>query len=143
MNTSNISMALSPRYQSLAKDVLDRLPPGWHKDRVVRLEESRETLQLDHGWPAVACAAKLQFKSEEAWIVTLYTACLDTLSDEAVRWILARELGRVLSDPPQSWRRKANATPAQDERAEALALGWGFSSERRQFEQEYLLPRAS
>jgi hypothetical protein len=143
MNNNNISMALSARYQCLANEVLSRLPSGWHGDRVVRLEESRETLHLAQGQPAVACAAKLQFKSEEAWIVTLYTACLDTLSDEAVRWILARELGRVLSEPNQSWRHKANATPAQDERAEALALGWGFSSERRQFEQEYLLPRAS
>ena len=143
MNSNNITTALSPRYQRLASEVLGRLPAGWHADRVVRLEESRETLHLAQGRPAVACAAKLQFKSEEAWIVTLYTACLDTLSDEAVRWILARELGRVLSEPNQSWRRKANATPAQDARAEALALGWGFSSERRQFEQEYLLSRAS
>ena len=75
--------------------------------------------------------------------MTLYTSCLDTLSDEAVRWILARELAHVLSEPNHPWRRKVNATSAQDARAEALALGWGFSSERRQFEQEYFLPRAS
>jgi len=96
MNNNNISMALSARYQCLANEVLRRLPSGWHADRVVRLEESRETLHLMQGRPAVACAARLQFKSESAWIVTLYTSCLDTLSDEAVRWILAREVARVL-----------------------------------------------
>jgi hypothetical protein len=143
MNNNNISMALSARYQCLANEVLGRLPSGWHADRVVRLEESRETSHLPQGRPAVACTARLQFKSEEAWIVTLYTSCLDMLSDEAVRWILAHELGRVLSKPDQSWRRKVNSTSTQDQRAEALALGWGFAGERRRFEQEYLLPRAS
>jgi hypothetical protein len=143
MNRNNITTALSSRYQRLASEVVDRLPSGWHADRIVRLEESRETLQLAQGRPAIACTARLQFKSDEMWIVTLYTASLDTLSDEAVRWILARELGRVLSEPNHSWRRKAKVTPAQDARAEALALGWGFSTERRRFEEEYLLPRAS
>jgi hypothetical protein len=109
----------------------------------VRLEESRETLQLDHGWPAVACAARLRFKADEAWIVTLYTSSLDTLSDKAVRWILARELARVIAEPDQSWRSKVNSTSIQEERAETLALGWGFIGERRQFEHEYLLPKAS
>jgi|SRR5215831_14975020 len=86
MNTNNISMALSARYQRLVQEVLDCLPSGWHGDRVVRLGESRETLHLTHGWPAVAYAARLQFKSDEAWIITLYTSSLDTLSDESVRW---------------------------------------------------------
>jgi len=143
MNDNNISMALSARYQCLANEVLRRLPTGWHADRVVRLEESRETLHLTQGRPAVACAARLQFKSDEAWIVTFYTSCLDTLSDEAVRWILARELARVLSESGQSWRCKVSSTTTQEERAEALALEWGFSGERHRFEEEYLLPKAS
>ena len=140
---NNISMALSTRYQCLAREVLSRLPSGWHANRVVRIEESRETLHLALGRPAVACVARLQFKSDEAWIVTLYTSCLDTLSDEAVRWILAREIARVLSEPNQSRRRKAQTASPQHDRAEALALGWGFSKERHRFEEEYLLPRAS
>jgi len=142
MKTCNISMALSPRYQSLAKGVLDRLPPRWHKDRIVRLEESRETLHLAYGWPAVAFAARLQFKSEEVWIVTLYTSSLDALSDDSVRWILAREFGRVLSEDHQPWERKSDQTPTQ-QKAEVFAIEWGFSQERQRFEQEYLLPKAS
>jgi len=143
MNSNNVSMALSARYQRLANDVLRRLPSGWNANRVMRLEESRETLHFAMGRPTVACVARLHFKSDEAWIVTLYTSCLDTLSDEAVRWILAREIGRVLSDPNQSRRQKAHSTSIPDDRAEALALKWGFSHERHRFEQEYLLPRAS
>lgn len=142
MNTTNISMAVSPRYQLLTKNVLERLPRGWHKDRIIRLEESREMVQLTHGWPAVICAAKLQFKAEQAWIVTLYTASLDALSDDSVRWILAREFGRVRSGDRQPWERKSNGTPIQ-EKADALAIEWGFSLERQRFEQEYLLARAS
>jgi len=142
MKTNNICMALSARYQRLVREVLDRLPSGWHRDRVVRLEESRETLHLTHGWPAVAYAARLQFKSDEAWIITLYTSSLDTLSDESVRWIVARELGRVLSEAGRPWGRKANSTPIE-EKADALAIKWGFSREHRRFEEEYALPKAS
>ena len=143
MNSNNVSMALSVRYQRLADEVLRRLPSGWNANRVMRIEESRETLHFAMGRPTVACVARLHFKSDEAWIVTLYTSCLDTLSDQAVRWILAREIGRVLSDPNQFRQQKANSTSTEDDRAEVLAIGWGFSNERHQFEREYLLPKAS
>ena len=141
MMTSNISMALSSRYQGLVKEVLDRLPGDWHGNKVVRLEESRETFHLAHGWPAVACAARLQFKADEAWIVTLYTSRLDRLSDEAVRWIVARELGRIVSD--ERSRLLGPKRHATQEEAEGLAIEWGFASDRQRFNQEYLLPRAS
>ena len=71
----------------------------------------------------------------------LKNSALDNLSNEAVLWVLARELGRVLSEPNWSWRRKGSATSTQDEAAEALALEWGFSSERDRFEQEYILSK--
>lgn len=142
MHDNNISMALSTRYQRLANEVLRRLPSGWQANRVLRIEESRETLHLTQGRPAVACVAKLQFKSEDAWIITLYTSSLDNLSDEAVRWILAREFGRVLSEDSQPWEQKSDRTPTQ-EKAEMLAIEWGFSQERQRFEEEYLLPKAS
>ena len=142
MITSNISMALSARYQGLVKEVLDRLPGDWHGNTIVRLEESRETFHLAHGWPAVACAARLQFKADEVWVVTLYTSCLDTLSDESVRWIVARELGRVLSEERNRLLGLKHAASTQ-EKAEALAIEWGFASDRQRFNQEYLLPRAS
>jgi len=134
-------MALSPRYYRIANEVLRRLPAGWQADHVLRLEESRETVHLPQGRPAVACSARLQFKSQHAWIVILYTSCLDTLSDEAVRWILACELGRVVSDG--AWDVKLTGINMPDERVDANAMKWGFAHERRRFEEEYLLPLAS
>jgi hypothetical protein len=142
MELTNISLALLPRYHRVAGDVMDRLPSGWHGDRIIRVEESRELLHLAPGRPAIACTARLQFKADEMWIITLYTARLDRLSDEAVRWILAREFGRLASDPA-AWRRTTSLTAAPDDRAEAVALAWGFAEERHRFEQEYLLPKAS
>jgi hypothetical protein len=140
---AHITMALSPRYQRLAKEVLNRLPARWNSGRVVRLEESKETIYLRHGRPVVACGARLQFKSVELWVVTLYTSALYELSDEAVRWIIARELGRVASDASQLWRNRFSKKPVQEDTADAQALTWRFCEERRQCERECILPKAS
>jgi hypothetical protein len=136
-------MALSGRYQRLAKEVLDRLPSRWNSGRVVKLEESMETIYLTHGQPAVAWTARLQFKSDEMWVVTLYSTFLDTLSDEAVRWIIVREFARVASDASRLWRNRFGRTPVHETIAETQALNWGFSEERRRFEKECELPKAS
>ncbi len=142
-STATISMALSPRYHYLAEEVLGRLPTDWHADRIVRLEESREIVHLSEGRVAVACVARLQFKIERIWMVTMHTSCLDTLSDEAVQWVLARELGRVVSDDFRRRQPILDAMASEDERAESQALAWGFLKEHLRFQQEYLLSRAS
>ena len=139
----HITMAVSPRYQRLAKEVLSRLPSRWNAGRVVRLEESKEMLYLRNGQSVAACAIRLRFKVDEMHVLTLYTSALHTLSDQAVRWVLAREFGRMASDVRPSLFNRWSGKPIQEDSAEAQALTWGFSEERQQFEREYVLPKAS
>jgi hypothetical protein len=108
--------------------MLGRLPPSWHANCIVRLEESREIIHLNEARVAVACVARVQFKIERIWVVTMYTSCLDTLSDEAVQWVLARELGRVVADESRLQQPILNETASQDERAESQALRWGATA---------------
>jgi hypothetical protein len=133
---------LSPRYRRLVQEVLRRLPLGWNKGWIVRMEESKETSCWIFGRLHYLQVAVInEGRSASAWVLSLCTPHLDSLSDDAVRWILAYGFGNVAACPPPRLvfagaRIKSVRQPKAHERAEAQALDWGFSEERRTFEKE-------
>lgn len=139
MNSRMVEM-LSPRYQRLVSEVLHRLPLGWNAGWIVRIEESGKT-----PFPVTGCirytSAEVinEGRSARAWVLTLFTRHLDGLSDKAVRWVIAHRFAHFASCAPSglSWRATRNRNAEKDDRAaDAQAHTWGFSEERRHFEEE-------
>lgn len=137
---SRMVEGLSPRYQRLVTEVLHRLPLGWNAGWIVRIEESEKT-----PFPVTGCMRYTsgevinEGRSARAWVVTLFTRRLDGLSENAVRWVIAQRFARLGSWPSSrlSWRATRGRNAEKDDRvADARALGWGFSEERRHFEVE-------
>jgi len=126
---------LSVRYRRLVREVAFRLPEGWGADRVIRIEETTEA----HSPQIYAYTFLLQSRADQAWLIKLHTPNLDELSDKAVRWVLAREFGRIASRVPLRqrlfWRKKGDQRSPQL-LAEGTALDWGFTEEYQQFECE-------
>jgi hypothetical protein len=147
------------RYRNLLRGVLDKLPEGWDEFRTVGVE-------LGAGTPrGLASALRLEaiedadevdeVRAEQTWIVTLYPERLDSLSDAAVTWAIAHELGHVASgcrcgEMVQGDRgltrvrgtsdeyREISPTEVQsNERvADAIGRAWGFWHEEECFERE-------
>jgi len=143
--------------------VFDRLPPGWDEPRTFTVEigpgsygygsalrfEEVEDLAPDD----------LEGHGEQVWAVTLYPALLDNLSDSAVRWVMAHELGHVASGcvcgividgravtripgTTDQYREISPVEKDNNERlANAIARAWGFWAEEQEFraEEERLL----
>jgi hypothetical protein len=93
--------------------------------------------------------------AEQLWLVTLYPAWLDGLSDAAVRWAIAHELGHAASGMACgslviSGRRYTKVSVGEDEYrkitpedeegsekiADAIVRAWGFWAEEEAFEEE-------
>src|SRR5262245_2454749 len=85
-----------------SREVLQGLPSGWDEPRTFCIDVAQ-------GSPGYACALRfeevedmspddLEGHGEQDWLVTLYPALLDRLADQAVRWVIAHELGHVASD---------------------------------------------
>src|SRR5262249_41508139 len=89
--------ALSGRYRALLREIFDRLPSGWDEPRTF-------SVAIGGGAPGFGCALRFDEgedtddpMGEQLWLVTLYPALLDKLSDAAVRWVIGHELAHVAS----------------------------------------------
>jgi Peptidase family M48 len=158
-----VAGALSGRYKAVVREVLQRLPDGWDEPRTF-------AIGIEQGSPGYACALRfeevetmdpddLEGHGEQDWQVTLYPALLDKLSDQAVRWVIAHELGHVASGcvcgivingrahtripgTTDQYREISTAEKERNERlANAIARAWGFWTEEQAFraEEERLL----
>jgi hypothetical protein len=146
---------LPPRYQRLATEVSQRLPPGWmlggpadHSSDIDWEIELTEDVHLTQsGCVVVASAAAERFETIECWTVTLHRRVLDHLSDQAVRWVIARELGYVAAcrasgsgiSPESDDSGPGPVRAACDRRADVYAIDWGFADEKKAYDQEVSL----
>jgi hypothetical protein len=146
---------LPPRYQQLANEVSHRLPPGWLvgdlADNAPNVEWEVELTEDVHltqsGCIVVASAAAERFETIECWTVTLHRRVLDQLSDQAVRWVIARELGYVaacrasgiLAAAESDHSGPAAVRAACERRADVYAIDWGFSEEKKAYDREVSL----
>ena len=99
------------------------------------------------GCIVVASAAAERFETIECWTVTLHRRVLDQLSDHAVRWVIARELGYVAAcrasgiavsaEPDHTGPAPVRA--ACERRADVYAIDWGFSQEKQAYDEEVSL----
>jgi hypothetical protein len=93
------------RYYQLTQAVLKRLPENWDLYRTYSFELS-ESLPFKPGVGASAQrleeseTAPDMIRSEQCWVITIYEQTLSTLSDDAVKWVIAHELGHVASGLP-------------------------------------------
>ena len=141
------------RYRDLARGVLERLPQGWDDNRTYSIEVPTEEPPM----PGVCASAQrieeLESEtpdSEQCWIVKLYDQKLSGLSDAAIKWIIAHELGHVKSGLPCGsisiagmGLTKVDAEPGQyrlimpkekdnhEVVADLIARDWGFTAEEK------------
>ncbi len=151
------------RYRGLARGVLRRLPESWDLYRTVSIELSGESTPRGYGsagreeeGEGDERVSLLEGHNEQVWTVRLYPALLDPLSDEAVCWVIAHELGHVasgmacgsivlqgrpytrsVSGGAEMYREVTNEERAVGEKlADAIARAWGFWLEEEAFEAE-------
>jgi hypothetical protein len=144
---------LSRRLRRLCRQVIDRLPSGWDQYRTISFEESAANPTPPGGGIGYANAWREEEGEtlsqamppgtypEQTWSVTFYPQNLDALSDEAVIWVIAHELGHVAAGlscgiivigSTAMTRIGADtyipAPPRADQEgaADRLALDWGF-----------------
>lgn len=143
------------RYQQLATEVSRRLPQDWmwagladNRSRISWDVALTEDVHLTpHGCVIMASATVERFDTIECWTVTLHRRVLDELSDRAVRWVIARELGYVAARRAASRVTSAQANPASpapirppcERHAELCAINWGFLDEKKAYDQEVSL----
>jgi hypothetical protein len=149
---------LSGRYRALFREVLDRLPNGWDDLRTF-------VFGIEQGTPGYGCALRfeegedlarddIEGHGEPDWAVTLFPALLHRISDPAVRWVIAHELGHVASGcacgividgrpvtlipgTTDQYREISPVEKDHNERlANAIARAWGFWEEERAFRAE-------
>ncbi len=132
------------RYRRLVADVLWRLPEAWDAAREWSVEISSET--TPRGYASARHEEGTEEETEQSWIVTLYPALLDRLSDVACRYPIAHEFAHVASGLGQGSitlegkhltkikgskdeYEEAASTDDHEDVAEKISLEWGFSSE--------------
>lgn len=104
-----IHLLRGTRYYDLAREVLTRLPERWdlyrtytfqveasppprHGDRYADSYREGEDDETRH--------TILESREEQMWVITLYEKPLSSLSDAAVKSVIAHELGHVASGMP-------------------------------------------
>ena len=149
------------RYRSLVRQVLERLPAGWDHYRTLGFELSDE--KPTRGYASSFRDEEIEGERvplidghhEQCWTVTLYRPWVDQLSDTAVLWVIAHELGHVaagmacgslveggrphtrVSVAGDVYREvTADERAAGEKIADAVGRAWGFWLEEEQFEEE-------
>ncbi len=139
------------RYRRLVADVLWRLPEAWDAAREWSVEISAET--SPKGYASARREEEGEGEIEQLWIVTLYPALLDRLSDAACRYPIAHEFGHVASglsmgsisidgtrfSPVKGTANEyeeATSTDDHEDVAELIVMEWGFSGELATFLKE-------
>ncbi len=135
---------LSERYRRLTQEVLCRLPWEWDVHCTWVIEESEK--RSPQGYGSAHREEEGEGDCEQFWVVTLYPAMLDRLSDAACRWVIAHELAHVASGLPtgsivirgkphtrikgtvDEYQETASKVVHEDT-ADEIALEWGFSEE--------------
>ena len=97
------------RYYQLAEDVLNRLPEKWDWYRTYSFELSDWLPSVPGGYGSALREEQSETEtemihSEQCWTITLYEQSLSGLADDAVKWVIAHELGHVAAGVPcASW----------------------------------------
>lgn len=130
------------RYGGLLKRVAQQLPGGWDYDRMVSVELSGK--KTERRYAGTLCEEEAELPQPESavgghsarsWHVTLYTPWLDRLSDDAVVWVMAHELGHVTAGMPCGPTVLAECE-AWEQVADVTARAWGFTREEEVFRHE-------
>jgi hypothetical protein len=153
---------LPGRYREIVAGVLARLPDGWDYYRTVSFavletkpERGYASCLREEALESSDDAPAIEGHHEQCWTVSLYTPWLDRMSEAAVAWVVAHELGHVASgmacgelvlggrpftrivDSDDQYR---EITPAEKDAgekiADAIARAWGFWIEEEAFEEE-------
>jgi hypothetical protein len=107
-SASRIAGLGGTRYYALAKEVLLRLPDEWDLYRTFELELTPNPPSRKDGYASCYTPEEddetshhvLGGREEQFWIVTLYEPSIRSLSDAAVKWVVAHELGHVVAGLP-------------------------------------------
>jgi hypothetical protein len=132
--------SLSKRNRHAVEGVIERLPHDWNivksqlPKRVTFLESS-ESPEVPHGCAVTLFGNDSPFRQTvTSHTVILYTRNISLLSIEAVRWVIAHELGHVVRSHLSV--RFGNHEESDDEWADRQAMRWGFDKEREAWKQE-------
>jgi hypothetical protein len=151
---AHIAPEVPERYRRLVQEILWRLPEGWDERAEWSVDVSPE--ETPRGYASVRREEEGEGDTSDSiqlWVVTLYPALLDRLSDAACRWAIAHEFGHVASGLPTGSividgkpHTRVKGTPdfyeeapdkaMQEAAANQLAVKWGFSEEFAAFLRE-------
>ncbi len=149
--SNHIDPSMSERYRRLVTEVLWRLPEGWDEARDWFVESSPKS--NPRGYASAGHEEEFDGEIYQQWVITLYPALLELLSDVACRWVIAHEFGHVASglsmgsisidgtrfSPVKGTANEyeeATSTDDHEDVAEGIAMEWGFSSELTTFLKE-------
>jgi hypothetical protein len=152
---------LPQRYRRLVREVLRRVPQGWlggertsdGPDIEWAIGVSEDIHITLRGCIVVASATNDTFETIQCWTLMLYRRVLDELSDMAVLWVIAHEFGYVAArissgfatgegqpsagtDTESDEFDPAHIREIRERRADAYAIGWGFSEEKAAYDRE-------
>ena len=131
---------LSPRYRRLATEVILRLPAEWDSHAVWEMREEERYGEIDSVVDRLYAGSRLKPEEEstleslQSWEVVISPSRLNALSDVAVSWIIVHELAHVASALPTD--PKIRLDDISEDRADNIALWWGFKKEREAFDAE-------
>lgn len=157
---SSMTNHLSERMGRLCRTVLQRLPHDWDEFRTVDFQESNERPAPSTNTIGYASAIRHEeseslpselpsgVDAEQCWSVTLYVEHLEQISDKAILYVIAHELGHVaaglrsgsivIGGIPMTQRApgiyvSAHSKDHQENAADMMVMTWGFTAELQQF----------
>lgn len=131
------------RYRDLFVAVLQRLPDSWDDFREYSFHLSEQKPEEGYACSALEAITPGSLPPaghrHQIWVVTLFTPWLDRLSDEAVSWVIAHELGHVCCGMKCGQFSVKAAHVGGELIADMIGRAWGFSYEEEIFEVEATL----
>lgn len=144
-----VAQDVPSRYGRLVHDVALSLPQDWDEHAEWGVEVSWE--KTPQGYASTFRDEESAEESEEivkTYVITIYPALMDSLSDSACRWVLAHEFahigsklrfgsvvikGRPHARVQGNEYREAPSRKSHEASADNLALVWGFDRELQAF----------
>jgi len=121
----------NPKLRSVWDRIWARLPQDVQTDLLTWVQEAKDDIQ---SCPEVEFGCGKY--SETIRIIILYNGDLNRLSDAAIGWVIAHELGHAYCHLKCGTAGPGSPKVDFDYGADCVASSWGFQPERDQFEQE-------
>jgi hypothetical protein len=128
--------SLTERYRRLVQDVISRLPDRWNVVRGqppkrVTFTETEDLPEQPMGFAVTLFREDSPFRrTVTEHSILLFSCNLSECTDDVVRWVVAHELGHVVT----SHLKRRVSEERREELADSVAVGWRFSREREAWE---------